>query len=107
MEIIKSVFKIPPPLPIQYCEPITLLDTSFAHYSSTLLIWGRGEKHKSIQIPVFPKIFVTDCLKSLQNVECGVLLLLILNQIEAMYLSITSLLYNFCNPNKQLKYLGK
>ena len=54
---------------------------------------GRGEKHKIVQIAVFPIIFVTDCLKNLQNFKCGILLLLILNQIESIYLPITLLLY--------------
>ena len=61
MGILKRVFKIPP-LPLyKCCEPITLLDASFAHYSSTLFRGGRGEKHKIVQIAVFPIIFVTDC----------------------------------------------
>ena len=46
--------------PIQCCEPITLLDASFTHCFSTLLRGGRGEKHKIVQITVFPIIFVTD-----------------------------------------------
>ena len=70
-----------------------MLDASFAHCSSTLLRGGRGEKHKIVQITVFPIIFVTDCLKNLQNFTCVILQLLILNQIEGMYLPITSLLY--------------
>ena len=70
-----------------------MLDASFAHCSSALLRGGRGEKHKIVQITVFPIIFVTDCLKNLQNVKCVILQLLILNQIEGMYLPITSLLY--------------
>ena len=82
-----------PSLPIQCCEPITWLDASFAHCSSTLLRGGRGEKHKIVQIAVFPIIFVTDCLKHLQNLKCGILELLILSQIPGMHLLITSLLY--------------
>ena len=70
----KCVENFPSP-PIQCCEPITLLDASFAHYSSTLSRGGRGEKHKIVQIAVFPIIFVTDCLKNLQNFKCGILLL--------------------------------
>ena len=93
MGILKSTFKIPPVLPIQCCEPITLLDASFAHCSSTLLRGGRGEKRKIVEIAVLPKIFVTDCLKNLQNLKCGILELLILSQIEGMHLPITSLLY--------------
>ena len=41
----------------------------------------------------FPIIFIADCLKKLQNFKCGILLLVILNQIKAMDLPITSLLY--------------
>ena len=81
-----------PSLPIQCCKPITLLDASFAHCYSTLLRGGRGEKHKIVQIAVFPIIFVTDCLKNLQNDKCGILQLLILNQVEGMCLSIASLI---------------
>ena len=53
--------KSPPSPPIQCCKPTTLLDASFAHCSSTLLRVGRGDKHKIVQIAVFPIIFVTDC----------------------------------------------
>ena len=53
----------------------------------------RGEKHTIVQTAAFPIIFVTDRLKNLQNFKCGILLLLILNQIEGMYLPITSRLY--------------
>ena len=77
---------------------------------SILLRGGRGGKIKIVQITVFPIIFVTDCLKNLQSFKCGILQLLILNQIEDMHLPITSLLYksyNFWNPNKQLEYLDK
>ena len=42
-------------------EPTTLLDASFAHCSSTWLRRGRGEKHKIVQIAVYPILFVTDC----------------------------------------------
>ena len=35
MGILKSVFEISPSLPIQCCEPITLLDASFTYCSST------------------------------------------------------------------------
>ena len=87
MGILKSVFKIPT-LPIY--KPIALLGTSFAQFSSTLLRGERRGKHKIVQIVVFPIIFVTDCLKNLQNFRCGILLLLILNQIEVIYLPITS-----------------
>ena len=66
---------------------------SFAHCSSTLLRGRRGERHKIVQIAVFPIISLTDCLKNLQNFKCGISLLLILNQIEGMYLPITPLLY--------------
>ena len=59
----KCVENSPSP-PIQCCEPITLLDASFAHCSSTLLREGRGEKNKIVQIAVFPIIFVTDYLKN-------------------------------------------
>ena len=40
MGILKSVFKIPPSPPIQWCEPITYLDASFSHRFSTLLRRG-------------------------------------------------------------------
>ena len=36
---------------------------------------------------------VTDCLKNLRNFKCGILQLLILNQIEGMHLPTTSLFY--------------
>ena len=78
---------------MQCCEPITLLDASFTHCPSTLLKGARGEKHKIVQIAVFPIIFVTDCLKNLQNLKCGILELLILSQIEGMHLPIKCLLY--------------
>ena len=78
---------------MQCCEPITLLDASFAHCSSTLLRRGRGEKHKIVQIAVFPILFANDYLKNLQSLKCGILELLILSQIEGMHLPITSLLY--------------
>ena len=42
-------------------EPTTLLDASFAHCSSTWLRRGRREKHKIVQIAVYPILFVTDC----------------------------------------------
>ena len=93
MRNLKSVFKHSPSLPTQCCEPIALLDASFAHCFSTLVSRKRGEKSKVVQVAVFPITFVTDCLKNQQNFKCGILLLLILNQIEAMYLPITSLLY--------------
>ena len=54
---------------------------------------GREEKHKAVQITVFPIDFVTDCLENLQNFKSASLLLLILNEIEVMWLHITSLLY--------------
>ena len=72
MGILKSVFKILP-LPYTILEPITLLEASFAHFSSTLLRGGRGEKHKIVQTTVFPIIFVTHCLKNLKNFKCGIL----------------------------------
>ena len=90
--ILKRVFKLPPFPLIQCCEPIILLNASFAHCSTTLLRGGRGEKYAIVQIAVFPIIFVSDCLKNLQNFKCRVLLLLILNQVEVMYLPIMSLL---------------
>ena len=71
----------------------SFLGASFAHCSSTLLGGGRGEKHKIIQMAVFPIIFVTDCLKNLQNFKCCYLLLLILSESKGMYLPITSLSY--------------
>ena len=70
-----------------------MLDASFTHCSSTLLRGRRGEKHKIVQIEVFPIIFVTDCLKNLQNFKRGILQLLISDQIEGMHLPITSLFY--------------
>ena len=93
MRNLKSVFKNSPSPPIQCCEPIGLLDARFAHCCSTLVSRRRGEKNKVVQVAVFSITFVTDCLKNQQNFKCGILLLLILNQIEAMYLPITSLLY--------------
>ena len=54
---------------------------------------GKEEKHKIVQIAVFPTIFVNDCLKNLQNLKWGILKLLLLSQIEGMHLPITSLLY--------------
>ena len=38
-------------------------------------------------------MFVTDYLKNLQTFKCGILQLLILNQIEGIHLPIASLLY--------------
>ena len=93
MRNLKSVFKNSPSPPIQCCEPIGLLDARFAHCCSTLVSRRRGEKNKVVQVAVFSITFFTDCLKNQQNFKCGILLLLILNQIEAMYLPITSLLY--------------
>ena len=46
-----------------------------------------------LQTVVFRIIFVTDGLKNLQNLKCGILELLILNPIESKHLPITSLLY--------------
>ena len=43
------------------------------------------EKHKIVQIAVFPIIFVTACLKNLQNLKCGILELLSLSQIESVH----------------------
>ena len=68
---------------------MTLLEAS----SKTLLKGRKGEKQKIVQIAAFPIIFVTDCLENLQNFKCGILQLLILNQIEGMHLAITSLCY--------------
>ena len=86
MGIWKSAFKI-------LSSSITLLDASFTHCSPTLLRGGRGEKHKTVQIAVFPIIFVTNCLKNLQNLKCGILVWLILSQIEGIHLPIKSLWY--------------
>ena len=86
MQILKSAFKIPP-------SPLYNVDAGFAHCFSTLLEKGAGEKHQIVQIAVFPIIFVTDFLKTLQHLLCGILELLILCQIEGMHLPITSLLY--------------
>ena len=47
--------KIPPLPPIKCCEHITYLDASFAH------CFPRGKKHEIALIPVFPRLFVTDC----------------------------------------------
>ena len=71
--------------------PITLLDASYVHWSSTLFRGGRAEKHKIVQTAVFPIIFVTDCLKNLQNLKCDISELLIFSQIEGIHLPITSL----------------
>ena len=56
---------------------------------------GGAEERETQNCPnsIFPKIFVTDCLKNLQNLKWGILELLILSQIEGMDLPITSLLY--------------
>ena len=62
-----------------------------------------GQKHKIVQIAVFPIIFVNDYLKKLKNLKCGILHLLVLNQIEGMQLPIK----NLWNAKKQLKYLVK
>ena len=51
------------------------------------------QKHKIVQIAVFPVIFVTDCLKNLQNFKRVILLFGILNQIAGMYLSIAPLFH--------------
>ena len=50
-------------------------------------------KHKILETAVFRIIFVTDGLKNLQNLKCGILELLILSQIESKHLPITSLSY--------------
>ena len=89
----KKCFKNPHSPPIQCCKPITLLDGSFGHCSSILLRGGWGEKHKIVQIAVFPIIFVTDFLKNLQDLKCSISELLFFNQIERMHLRIASLLY--------------
>ena len=82
-----------PSPPVHCCKPITLLDARFTHCSSTLLRIGRVEKHKIVQIALFPIIFVPDCLKNMKNFECGILQLLIFDQIEGMHLPITSPVY--------------
>ena len=77
-------------------SPYTISNIAWRQFCSLFLNIvnrGRGEKHKIVQIALFPIIFVTDCLKNLQNFKCDILQLLILNQIEDMYLPITSLLY--------------
>ena len=89
MRISKSAFKIPP-YP-HCCEPITLLNATFTHCSSTLLRGVRGEKQKTVQKAVFPIIFVTNCLKNLQTLKCSILELLILCQIEGTDLPIKAL----------------
>ena len=53
---------------------------------------GKAERHKIVEIVGCPIILVTGCLKKMQYFMCGILLLLILNQIEGMHLPITSLL---------------
>ena len=50
-------------------------------------------KHKILETAVFRIIFVTDALKNLQNLKCGILELPILSQIEGQHLPITSLSY--------------
>ena len=62
-----------------------------------------GQKHKIVQIAVFPIIFVNDYLKKLKNLKCGILYLLVLNQTEGMQLPIK----NLWNAKKQLKCLVK
>ena len=64
-------------------------------YSLFLKIVKREERKETQNCPnsSFPIIFVTDCLKNLQNSKCGILQLLILNQIGGMHLPIKSLLY--------------
>ena len=52
-----------------------------------------GEKQKIVQISAFIIIFVTAYLKSLQNLKCGILELLIFSQIEGMHSPIMWLLY--------------
>ena len=44
-----------------------MLETSFAHCSSTMLRRGRGKKHKIVQIAVFSIIFVSDCSRIWQK----------------------------------------
>ena len=65
-----------------------MLDVSFIgpQHSSE---GGWGEKHKIVQIAVFLIIFVTDCLKNLQNFQFGILQLLILNHIGGTHLPIS------------------
>ena len=92
MGTLKSVFKIPT-LSVYNVANITLLDGSFGHCSSILLRGGWGEKHKIVQIAVFPITFVTDFLKNLQDLKCSILELLFYNQIERMHLRIASFLY--------------
>ena len=91
MRILKSEFEIAP-LPYTMLRTDNIAWASFPHFYSTLLIGRTGEKHKKTVVPI---IFVTDCLKNLQNFKCGILQLLILNQVESMYLPIASPLYNF------------
>ena len=107
-ENLKMCVENVPSHPLQYCEPITFPDASFANCSSTLFRGGRGEKHKTFEIAVFPIIFVTTSLKNLQRLKCSILEVLLWSQIEGMHLPIESLWYNlnsFCGPNKQLNYL--
>ena len=99
MRILKVFLKFLSP-PIQCCKPIILPDASFTHCFSTLFRRARGEKHKIDQIAVFPIIFVPYRLKILQNFKCGFFQLLILNQIEGIYLPITSLLHKFLEPKQ-------
>ena len=61
---------------------------------------GKRRETENCPIAVFPILFVSDCLKNLENLECGILELLILSQFEGMYLPITSLLYK---PRKILE----
>ena len=51
--------------------------------------WGKGEKNKIVQIPVFPILFVTDCLKKSEKLS-EYLKLVNEHQIIGMHLSITS-----------------
>ena len=64
----------------------------FCSLSLNVIKRGKAERHKIVQIVGFPIILGTGCLKNMQYFMCGILQLLILNQIEGMHLPITSLL---------------
>ena len=65
----------------------------FRSFSLNIVKRGKGSEKQIVRITVFPIIFATDCLKNLQSFKCDFLPVLILNQIEGMYLPITSLLF--------------
>ena len=50
---------------------------------------GKGRETQNCLNISYPIIFVTACLKNLQNCKCDILQLLILSQIEGMHLPIT------------------